>query len=185
VWTDAQGTPLGNGPLLSLDQLPVGSNQIFLKATNSANQQASASVTVIVDDDLNLPGPTLIAGPGQVGWQVAAGTLQLQTAQVSISNAGSGALNWEASSNQPWLALNAASGSVAEGGDPSTLTLTANPAGLAPGTTHSATLTLTRPAINGAPAQTISIPVSLSIGDVWNNVAATGLGRLYLPVGRK
>ncbi|HEX9370699.1 MAG TPA: hypothetical protein VF897_06815, partial [Roseiflexaceae bacterium] len=185
VWTDSHGATLGSGPLISLDNLPVGSNQITLQATNSVGQSASTSVTVIVDDDLNLPGPTLTAGPAQVGWQVAAGTTQAQTAQVSVGNAGSGALSWTASSDQPWLTLSASGGTIAADGDPSTLTLTANPSGLTSGKTYSAKLTLTRPASGNEAAQTIVISVSLSIGDVWNNVESTGFGTLYLPVARR
>jgi len=153
--------------------MPVGNNVITLSATNSVGQSASANVTVIVDDDLNLPGPTLTAGPGQVGWQVAAGTTAAQTAQVSVGNAGSGALDWTATSDQPWLTLSAPSGTIADGGDPSTLTLTASPSGLTPNQTYSAKLTLTRAADSNGPAQTIIVPVSLSIGDVWNNVQST------------
>jgi hypothetical protein len=187
VWKNAQGTTLGTGALISLDSLPVGSNEITLVATNSVGQSASASVTVIVDDDLNLPGPTLTAGPGQVGWHITAGTTQAQTAEVTISNAGGGELDWTASSNQPWLTLSAANGTISDG-DPATLTLTANPAGLASDTAHSATLTLTKPASGSEPAQTIVIPVSLSIGDVWSNFDPPGNGvdlRIYLPLVRR
>ncbi len=173
VWKNAAGTTLGTGPLISSDVLPVGNNVITLSATNSVGQSASASVTVIVDDDLNLPGPTLTAGPGQVGWQVGVGTTAAQTAQVSVGNAGSGALDWIATSDQPWLTLSAASGSIAEGGDPSTLTLMASPAGLAPNQTYSAKLTLTKPASGSDAAQTVIVPVSLSIGDVVNNIQST------------
>jgi hypothetical protein len=181
IWKNAQGTIIGGGPLLSLTDLLVGTNHIALIATNSAGLSANTSITVIVDDDLSLPGPTLTAGPGQVSWHVAAGATQAQTAQISIGNAGSMTLNWTASSDQPWLTLNAASGSVGDG-DPSTLMLTANPAGMASGTTHSATLTLTKPAAGGDPAQTILIPVSLSVGDVWNNVEPVGGNKVYLPL---
>src|SRR6185295_9343737 len=141
VWKDVHGTALGSGALLSLDSLPVGSNQITFSATNSVGQSASAQVTVIVDDDLDLPGPTLTAGPGQVGGHVGAGTTQAQTADVSIGNAGSGALSWTASSDQPWLTISAGSGTISAGGDPATLTLTANPAGLASDQPYSAHLT--------------------------------------------
>ncbi len=73
LWKDSQGGTLGTGSLISLDNLPVGSNVITLQATNSVGQTASATVTVVVGDDLNLPGPTLTAGPAQVSWQVPAG----------------------------------------------------------------------------------------------------------------
>lgn len=185
VWKNAQGATLGTGALLSVDDLPVGVNVITLVATNSVGEAASATVTVIVDDDLTLPGPTLSAGPGQVSWHIGAGESALQTAEVTISNAGSGNLNWTATSDQPWLTLSAAQGSVDAAGDPVTLTLSANPTGLATDQSHVAHLTLTKPASGNDAEQTIVILVTLSIGDVWT-VAAQTLPTveqaIYLPV---
>lgn len=184
VWTLADGTVLGSGALVSSDTLPVGSNVITLTATNSVGESASTTVTVIVDDNLNLPGPALSTGPGQVGWHIVAGTTEVQTATISINNAGSDALNWTASSNQPWLTLSEPSGTVADGGDPSSLTISANPAGLASNAIYTGTLTITRPAVNaGEPVQTVLIPVSLSIGDTWNLPGQAIVQRkLYLPM---
>jgi hypothetical protein len=188
AWSSDKAGSLGTGALVSSDSLPVGVNKITLTATNSVGQSASATVTVVVDDDLNPPGPTLSAGPGQVGWHVAAGTTQAQTAKVTISNAGGGDLNWTASSNQPWLTLDAASGTVAAAGDPSTLTLTANPAGLENNKIYTATLTITRPANGDSdPEQKVVIPVSLSIGDTWN-LPAENLPpsvKIYLPLTQR
>jgi hypothetical protein len=181
VWLDAQGGTLGTGPLISLDALPVGSNVITLKATNSVGQSATTTVTVLVDDDLNLPGPTLTVGPAQVGWHIGAGD-GVQTAQLSIGNSGGGALGWQASSDQPWLTLDAASGTVADGGATSTLTLTADPTGLAAGKTHLAHVTVTLPAGGGNPAETVVVPVSLSIGDVWTSVLKVGGRTLFVPL---
>jgi hypothetical protein len=165
VWKDKDNNTLGNGSELSLDSLPVGSNVITLQATNSVGQSASASVTVIVDDNLDLPGPTLTTGPDQVGWQVGAGSTQVQSAAISIGNAGSGTLDWTASSSAPWLTLDASSGSVGTG-DPSILTASADPSGLASDTIYSADITIYVPASGSTPEQKVVIPVSLSIGDV-------------------
>jgi Viral BACON domain len=165
VWKDQNNNTLGSGALLSLDALPVGSNVITLQATNSVGQSASASVTVIVDDDLNLPGPTLTTGPDQVGWQVGEGSTQVQSAPISIGNAGSGTLDWTASSSASWLTLDATSGSV-DTGDPAILTASADPSGLAGGTIYSANITIYVPASGSTPAQKAVIPVSLSVGDV-------------------
>jgi hypothetical protein len=161
-------TPLGTGPLLSTASLPVGTDIITLQATDSVGQVATTTVTVIVNDNLVLPGPNLSAGPLQVGWQVSAGSVQNQTANISIDNLGSGDMSWTAAkSTAPWLALSATSGTVTAGGDPSVLTLTANPTGLASGKTYTAQVTLTQPVSSSNPTlQTIVIPVSLSIGPV-------------------
>src|ERR1700737_1192128 len=72
VWSNDKGE-LGKGALLSTTTLPVGKNQIQLTATNRDGLSASTTITVFIDDDLNLPGPTLSAGPPQVGWHVASG----------------------------------------------------------------------------------------------------------------
>src|SRR5205085_843160 len=67
LWSTQAG-PLGTGSLRSTSGLPVGTNVITLRATNSATLSASTSLTVVVDDDLNLLGPTLTAGPLQFAW---------------------------------------------------------------------------------------------------------------------
>lgn len=185
VWKNAQGVVVGTGALVSLDALPVGANVISLVATNSTGETATATVTVLVDDDLSLPGPTLSAGPSPVSWHIGAEESAPQTADLSITNAGSGTLNWTATSNQPWLTLSAAQGTVEANGDPVTLPLTANPSGLASGQTHVAQVTLTKPASGNEAEQTVVIPVSLSIGDVRDVAPATAPEQsqsLYLPL---
>ncbi|NOK61905.1 MAG: hypothetical protein GFH27_549289n400 [Chloroflexi bacterium AL-W] len=176
VWKNQKGT-LGSGPLLSIDDLPVGMNKITLTATNSAGQSASAMITVIVEDDLTLPGPTLSVGPTQIGWHVGAGSTQKQNAQISISNAGNGVLTWSVSENAPWLTLSATSGTA-----PTMLTLTADPAGLPDGQTAETTLTIT--AKNGSqPVGTATIPVSLGVGDAYQNFRPTiPKQHVYLPL---
>jgi hypothetical protein len=182
-WQDADGNVLGNGPLLSVDDLPVGTNVISLVATNTSGIAASASVTVIVDDDLNLPGPTLSVGPGQVGWQVEAGSTTVQNAQLTINNTGSGDLSWNASDDAAWLTLSAASGTVTASGDPASLTLTADPTGLAAGDTHTALVTVVKPATASSPEQSVTIPVTLGVGFVWADPIVPSPGiRMYLPV---
>jgi hypothetical protein len=181
VWKNSNGTTLGMGPQLTVADLPVGTNVITLVATNSLSRTASASVTVIVGDDLDLPGPTLTAGPAQVGWQVAAGSTQTKSMSISIGNAGSGSLSWTAVESAGWLTLSAPSGTINAGSAPSTLTLTANPTGLGGGKTYTAQLVITKPSGGGVPQQQITIPVSLSVGathDIfWHE--------LYLPTLRR
>jgi hypothetical protein len=184
TWWDENLNVLGNGPLLSLDNLPVGENEITFQATNSLGETAYTTVTVFVDDDLSLPGPTLTAGPSPVSWHVGAGSTEVQTAEISINNSGSGDLSWTASDNADWLELSMITGTVTADGDPSALTLSANPSGLAEDTTYSTNLTISIPAEGDAPAQTVVIPVALSIGDVRSaetQIIPSGGNKIYLP----
>lgn len=83
VWRNHRGQVLGAGLLLSATDLLVGTNTITLTATNIRGMTASASVVVVVDDDLRLPGPYLSVGPDQVGWRLAPGTTALQSPAVA------------------------------------------------------------------------------------------------------
>lgn len=160
AWSSQQGA-LGTGAQLSVTDLPVGVNVVTLTATNSANLTATRSISITVDGNLGPPGPTLTAGPGQIGWQVAAGEMQPQTANLYVGNRGSGTVQFTASGAAPWLTPSASTGTA-----PATLTLTANPAGLASGTILDTTLTLT--AVVGNAAQVITVPIRLSVGDTFD-----------------
>lgn len=83
---------------------------------------------------------------------VSGGSPASQT--VGVTNLGAGNLSWTAASNQPWLAVSPASGSNA-----STLTISANAAGLAPGN-YTGAITVTAPGATGSPK---TINVSLSV----------------------
>jgi hypothetical protein len=178
-WQDTGGNVLGTGPLFSTTNLPVGVNVISLVATNSVGVSASAAVTVTVDDDLNLPGPTLSAGPGLVGWQVENGSTTLQTANIVINNSGSGNLDWTASENVAWLSLSATSGTLNAADDSTTITVTADPTGLAGDQTYATDITLNNAA---DPTQTITIHVTLSLGDVHTVINSPVIQTLYLPI---
>ncbi len=182
-WLNASGAVLATGAAFSSDTLPVGANLIRLRATNSKGLSAEASVTVNVHDDLSLPGPTLIVSPHQVGWQINTGETTIQTAQISVSNSGGGTVNWTAADDAPWLSLDLTSGSIGTG-DPQTVTLSANPASLADGVTHTAIVTITKPANGSDPEQVVTVLVTLSVGDVRSGPppAAPAIGKIYMPL---
>ena len=153
------GGPIGSGARLSVANLPLGSNLVTLTATDSLGLTATSSVTVIVDADPIALGPTLIAGPGQIGWHVVAGEPGLQTAELDIGNRGSGTLQFTISSDASWLTPG-----VTQGTAPATVTLTANPAGFAEGMSVDTTV---RIAAVGFPSQAITVPVRLAVGNTF------------------
>jgi hypothetical protein len=181
VWTDQRGDVLGTGTAVYTTNLPVGMDVITLTATNNLAMSAATHITVTVDDDLRLLGPTLSVGPSQVSWQIAPGTAAAQTADVGIANVGGGSLSWTAGSDQSWLTLGALSGSA-----PFTLPLSANPAGMTNGQTRTAHVTITKPA-DGGPQQSIMIPVQIAMGNVEDGPIAVYVlnNRVYLPLIRR
>lgn len=173
VWSNQYGV-LGPGASLAVDDLPVGENQITLQATNSAGLSATTTITVVVEDDLELPGPTLVVGPTALGWHIAPGD-PAQTSLVTVFNAGSGNMTWTAETTAPWLTL-----AVTDDGVPGTLTVTADPTGLAEGESYQTTIVITADPGGPAPPQTMTIPAVLAIGDVYTPPPIERQ-RLYLP----
>lgn len=165
VWSDQRGQ-LGTGPLLSTTDLPIGRNTITLTATNSAGRSASVSITVVVGDAMLDPGPTLAVAPTAINFSVAPGTMQIQTAEMQIGNAGGGTLSWTASSDVSWLTLSAGSGDA-----PAQLTIAANPRRFAEGQVARATIRLTSAT---AGVQTVLVPVTLTIGNTFTPPLPSG-----------
>jgi len=164
TWS-SPGRQVGSGARLSITDLQVGINKITLTAINSAGLSNSTTATVNVQDNLDQPGPTLTAGPGEIGWHIGVGESKLQTAALDIGNSGSGNLKFTAHSSAPWLTISTAAGTA-----PATLTLTADPTGLSGGVTEVATVTL---AAVDFPSQVITTPVSLAVGNTFSVGNAT------------
>lgn len=178
VWSNQKGV-LGTGELLSVSNLPVGVNTITLTATNSKGQSASTSITVIVNDDLNLLGPTMTAGPTQFDWQFAAGATTPEQQVLHIGNAGSDtSAQWVVSNNAPWLTVTPGTGTL-----PTDITLTADPSSVANGSYLSGMVTVVLPASGNVPTQTIDIPVSLAKGfNPANPKGATTQFKVSVPI---
>ncbi len=176
VWTYQKGSlGTGTGALQTVETLPVGTNFITLTATNSKGLSATASITIVVDDDLSLLNSTLTAGPTQFGWTFPAGSTTTQTATLSIGNAGAGTLNWTASSDAAWLTLSASSGTA-----PSSIVVTAHPNGIPAGTDLLGNI---RVSASGQP--TITIPATIVVGSLMDKGIAYVPKYVYLPLVRK
>jgi Viral BACON domain len=91
-----------------------------------------------------------------------------QPLQVRVSNVGRGALSWEASSDQPWLTLDSASG-----GDGATVTISVTPADIPLG--QSATATITWSTTGASRAHTVHHTPNVSV-----NIAASSTRRVDL-----
>jgi hypothetical protein len=165
-WSSEDG-PLGTGAALPVTTLPVGEHLITFSAKNSAGLQASTSITVVVDDDLNITGPTLNVAPGQLGWHFEEGTSAVQTATLYIANVGAGIVNWTATTAAPWLSLSAASGTT-----PAAITVTADPTQMPPGATVVSSVVVTGLVGSDVVVGQATVPASASFGNGYVGPAA-------------
>lgn len=119
---------------------------------------ACASASAFVRTHVPLPGAT--SAPSRL--DVPASPIKLAvtaggsgTATLRITNRGDTA-DWQAASSLPWLTVGPESGTTAAGSTTS-LTITAKPVGVNPGT-YPATITI------GTASQTVSVPVEVTVG---------------------
>jgi hypothetical protein len=98
--------------------------------------------------------PDLSVTPTSVDASAAAGSAALQTADLTIDNAGTGSPQWSGGKSNSWLSL-----SKTTGGMPDIIQLTFDPASLAMGTHHD-TVVITVPGASGSPAE---VPVTFEL----------------------
>lgn len=160
-WSNAYRS-LGTGPAVSVSDLEVGTNLITLSATNAAGLTATASVTVVVGDEITLPGPILASTPTLLSWSVGGNETAAKTGSLLVTNVGGGSsVGFVAESNQPWLTINgAASATLATS---ATLAIAADPAGLPDLSTSSAEIRITNAS---DAANVVVVPVTLMKGSL-------------------
>jgi LysM repeat protein len=168
VWSSASRV-LGRGAGISVADLDVGSNIVTLTATSTAGLTATATVTVVMGDELRLPGPLLSAAPSRVSWSLGGRESASQTSTIVVSNGGGeGALGFVVASSQPWLTVNGAASATLTA--PATLTITADPAGMADLSTTMAERRLTSVA---DALDVLVVPVTLLKGNLVSGQPAT------------
>jgi hypothetical protein len=145
-------------------------------APGALNSPQTISVTFAVQ------GPTLVLSTTSLNFSGFAGASNPAAQNVLISNMGAGAMNWTASTTASWLQLSATSGTTMSG-DPYTLSMTPNIAGLSPGT-YNATVTVSSSnAVSGSP-QTLNVTLTLTGILMQANFSGTTLdGFAYSPQG--
>src|SRR5579859_484148 len=117
-------------------------------ASAADTQLTTVSVTFLVQR------PGLNVSPTTIQHSASMDSNATFTDNLTVSNNGTGALDWTASDDQPWITLGATSGS---GGG--TIPVTINTAGLSGGT-HHGTITITAPGAQGSPAH---VAVTLTV----------------------
>jgi Domain of unknown function (DUF4082)/Viral BACON domain/Bacterial Ig domain/Putative binding domain, N-terminal len=149
------------------------SSSVFPSSTyNSANYW----VDVVYIPATSMPGapPSLLATPQSLSFAAFLGLPNPSSQTISLYNQGSGVINWTTTSTASWLAVSPASGTT-----PATLSVSANPSGLAAGN-YSATLTIT----GAGSSQTISVTLTVSNLFLYSNFATSDLeGWVPSPLG--
>jgi Beta-propeller repeat/Viral BACON domain len=93
------------------------------------------------------PAPVLSIDSTSLNFTAIEGGSNPAAQAISVTNSGTGTLNWTASKTQSWLSLDSASGAA-----PSTIHASVNVAGLTAGTYHD-TITVTATGVSGSPAE--------------------------------
>jgi subtilisin-like proprotein convertase family protein len=140
-WTSDRDGSLGAGASLDVTNLSVGVHSITVRADDGQGGVAEdrIEVNVVADIDQLPPVPdVLVVGPALLTLDAAAG---MDTATISIDNENAAnALAWTASASDSFVQLSDNSGTT-----PSTVTVSLNRGGLAPGR-YSATIIVSSPA---------------------------------------
>lgn len=160
-WSNAYRS-LGTGPAVAVSDLEVGTNIITLSATNAAGLTGTASVTVVVGDRIRLPGSILTSTPSTLSWSVAGNAAALQTGSLLVTNVGGGgSVGLLAVSSQPWLTVNGEASAALTA--PTTLAISADPAGLSDLSTSSAEIQITNAS---DPSNVVVVPVTVLKGSL-------------------
>jgi hypothetical protein len=125
-----------------------GSVQVFVPG--ASNSPVTIPVT------LTVKSASLVVSPGSIAFFGAAGANTPATT-LSITNGGTGVLSWTATSDSAWLAMNSNAGSA-----PSSVTISANVAGLANGSYNGNIAISSANALNSP----VTVPVSLEVGNL-------------------
>jgi uncharacterized protein (TIGR03437 family) len=143
---------------------------IQISAAGASNSPISVAVTLTV----TAPPPMLAVSAPSLQFSYTFGGALPASQNISITNAGSGALAWTASDSDFWVSLSPASGAA-----PGALTVSVNPANLAAGT-HTSNLQITAAGAAGSPA-TVAITLVAAGSQPVGNITAVGNGASYQP----
>ncbi|MCL4402746.1 MAG: malectin domain-containing carbohydrate-binding protein, partial [Acidobacteria bacterium] len=142
---------------------------ITVTAPGATNSPKTINVSLSVTATAPVQAAALGTSPRTLQFSATAGSAAPSSQNVSITNAGGGAMSWTASKSQSWLTLSASSGTA-----PSTLGVGVNAGALAAGTYNGA-VTLTAAGAAGSP-QTVAVTLTVAAtAGTSNPGSSTGL----------
>ncbi len=143
---------------------------------------SNTPLTIGVTLNVTVPAPILSISPATLKFSYTNGGSVPSAQTIGISNTGGGTLSWTASSSVYWLAVSPASGTAPGGVSlAASVTVSLNPANLAPGT-YNTTVQISAAGAAGSPA---SVGVTLTVAGTLPAPAITAVGNAgsYQPGG--
>jgi Concanavalin A-like lectin/glucanases superfamily/Viral BACON domain len=125
--------------------------QISVTAPGVSGSPKTIDVTLTV----NPSTPVLTVAPTTLAFNATQGGANPPAQTVNVTNGGGGTLSFSTSDDQPWLSVTPATGTA-----PAALSVSANIAGLAPGT-HTGTVTVSAAGASGSP-KTVAVTLNVA-----------------------
>lgn len=175
---------LDNPPIHLLASGVSGPNGVYGYSTHSTFPTSSFAASNYWVDVAYLPAGSmpgapsaLIATPASLSFVAFAGQGAPAAQTITVYNQGTATLSWTASSSASWLTLSPSSGTL-----PQTISVSANPSGLAAGT-YNGTVTVTASGAANSP-QTVAVSLQVTNLLMSGNFATQGLqGWVLSPLG--
>jgi uncharacterized protein (TIGR03437 family) len=145
-------------------------SSVQISAAGASNSPVSITVTLTVA----AAPPSLATAPQALTFNYTVGGAVPAVQNVSITNAGGGALSWAASAGASWLSLSSASGTA-----PGTLSVSVNPATLAAGT-YTASVQITASGASRSPAS-VGVKLTVQAAQPVVNITAVTNGASFQP----
>ncbi|PDV99238.1 BACON domain-containing protein [Candidatus Chloroploca asiatica] len=145
VWSSTQDGELGNGSLLTIDNLSTNTHVISVTATDSQGQQTTLTRTLTIASAIDVPLATeLELAPGVIGVAtMLAGSAETTVVSTRALGDSDQTLDWTAQSSASWVTLRKGEGALADritGSTPEDFEVVVDPTGLPIGSYNSTIL---------------------------------------------
>ena len=114
IWSSDLDGYLGNGHLLDVSLLQVGTHMVTLTVVDSSGLQDTDQITIHVEVEIDQISPQLAATPTPLTFFYTLAGNPPASQMLSIRNLGDGILHWTATANADWISLSVIDGSTPE-----------------------------------------------------------------------